>query len=895
MRIWTTLALVCGFLSFVDAQVTYEDFEAGAMQTWDAANGTFDGVFENPDSTAVNPSDSVGSYTKSGMHAFSLFLTTLAAPMDLSTNNEFHIQIHSPVASQFIMKLEGPSGAVEKTVNIANTNTWIEYVLDFSEASGATDYDKIILFFDPGVTASADTYLFDNLIAYPAGSCAGTVPDIAILDDFECQRNVTYGPGYFNLEAVTNPDQTGINTTAGAGEYLDPEDQWSALVIDYHNPIDLSTLNTFKMKVWAPVAGDVLMKLEGGLSAPAEVFIPITVTNQWVEVSADFSDQSAANHERLSLFMNAGVQAGTNDIYYIDDITREETPSGTVLEDFDATKLFWEPLGGNTAVHGMFSVIPNPDASGINTSANVGSHIKGSSNLSTLSATLAAPLDLSQTTQIDIQIWPPTGATELTMQLNSATQGNKDVTVSFTGSGAWETLSFDFANFNSITDFTGINLLFDPGAAGAGTYYLDNIVQTGSTVDPCAGIDPIPNSLDDFECQRNVIYSAGGDALKAINNPDVSPVNSTTKVGEYTDPVDEWSALVIDFGAPIDLSIYNQLLVKIWSNGAVPLLFKLEGGTSTPAEVSETVSATGEWVDYMIDFSDQAGKNHQKIAIFFNAGVLPSGSDTYYIDEIKMSRSPYTGCIATFESADFTLGPFQYFANAELDTVEFQVIENPDKSGVNDSDSVGVFYESPNGEVFAGMFTDLDAPVSLPNGDKTVRMKMWADHTATMVFKLEAGRDGAPNSGDITADYTTPNAWQELTFDFSTIVPDDALYDRITLIPDIVNIPAATSIYYFDDIVISNSVCSTTGLFDQLELVDMTVYPNPTSGKIRIECFEGFTGIRVTNLMGQTVSSQEFARQASMELDLGTVAPGVYFVTGYQGDRLISRTKLIKQ
>lgn len=565
-------------------------------------------------------------------------------------------------------------------------------------------------------------------------------------------------------------------------------------------------------------------------------------------------------------------------------------------EDFDATKLFWEPLGGNTTVHGMFSVIPNPDASGINTSANVGSHTKGSSNFSTLSATLGAPLDLSQSTQIDIQVWPPVGATDLTMQLNSATQGNKEVTVAFSGSGAWETVSFDFANFNSITDFIGINLLFDPGSAGAGTYYIDNLVLTGSTVDPCAGIDPIPNFLDDFECQRNVSYSAGGDVLESINNPDVSPANATSKVGEYTDPVDELSALVIDFGAPIDLAIYNQLQVKIWSSGAVPLKFTLEGGTSAPVEVEVTVSATGEWVDYMIDFSGEAGKNHQKIGIFFNAGVLPTGSDIYYVDEINMARAPYTGCIATFENIDFTIESFQYFANAELDTVQFEVIENPDKSGINDSDSVGIFYESPNGETFAGMFTTLDAPVSLPNGDKTVRMKMWADHTATMVFKLEAGRDGAPNSGDITADYTTPNAWQELTFDFSSVAPDDALYDRLTLIPDIVNIPAATSIYYFDDIVISNADCSaTTSLFQQLELVDMTIYPNPTSGKIRIECAEGFTGIRITNLMGQTVSSQEFARQAAMELDLGTVAPGLYFVTGYQGDRLISRTKLIKE
>ncbi len=893
MRIWTTLLFACCMLGFAYAQVTYEDFEAGALQAWNASDGTFDGVFANPDSTVVNPSDSVGSYTKSDMHAFSLFLTTLASPMNLSTNNAFHIQINAPVASQFIMKLEGPSGSVEQTKNIAITNTWVEYVFDFSAAAGATDYDKIILFFDPGVTNSSDTYLFDNIVAFPAGACAGTTPDPAIIDDFECQRNATYGSGYFNLEAIPNPDPSSINTSASVGEYLDPADQWSALVVDYHNPIDLGTFNTYKMKVWAPKTGDVLMKLEGGASAPFEIFIPITVTNEWVEVSADFSSQASANHKKLAIFMNAGIQADSNDIYYIDDFVREETPLGTVLEDFDPMKLFWEPLGSNTAVHGTFAMIANPDPSGDNTSGNVGEHVKGSSNLSTLTGTLSAPLDLSADPQLNIQVWPPAGATELTMQLNSLTQGNKDVTVPFTGSGAWETLSFDFSNFSSIADFNSINLQFDPGAAGAGTYYFDNLIQTQSSVDPCAGVTPIPTILDNYECQRNATYGAGANELEVVDNPDVSQANGSLKVGKYTDPMDEWSALAIDFGAPVDLSLYNQLLIKIWAENAVPLKFKLEGGSSAPVEIDQTVSATNEWVQYSVDFSGQAGENHQRIAIFFNAGVMPSQQDVYYLDDIELTRAPYTGCIATFENTDFTIDAFTYFANGALDTVAFGVIENPDKSGVNTSDSVGIFQESADGQTFAGMYTDLDAPVSLPNGNKIIRMKMWADHAATMVFKLESGRDNAPASGDITADYTTPNAWQELTFDFSAIVPDDALYDRITLIPDINNIPIETKEYYFDDIIIADGLCGVTGIFKELKLASLTVFPNPSNGACRIEAQEGFTSAIVTNLMGQVIYQENFNRRTALEVDLGDATPGIYFISTLRGNQLLGRSKLV--
>ena len=49
--------------------------------------------------------------------------------------------------------------------------------------------------------------------------------------------------------------------------------------------------------------------------------------------------------------------------------------------------------------------------------------------------------------------------------------------------------------------------------------------------------------------------------------------------------------------------------------------------------------------------------------------------------------------------------------------------------------------------------------------------------------------DDAPNTGDVDAMYTTPGEWQELTWDYSGIVPDDALYNRITLIPNRTVVP----------------------------------------------------------------------------------------------------------
>ncbi|GAB4425928.1 MAG: hypothetical protein OHK0039_43770 [Bacteroidia bacterium] len=895
LRRFSTLLLLAGLCLPLRAQVVYEDFESGTSLAWTAFDGVYNGVFANPDTNFVNNSDSVGSYTKSDLHAYSLFLAEVTTPLDLSVNNQFKIQVYAPVASQFIMKLEGSGGAIERTKNIANANVWQEYTFDFSSAAGNTTLTKIILFFDAGTQNTADTYLFDNLVAEPAGPCAGTVANPDIIDDFECQRNATYGAGWDILTAIANPDASGINTSAGVGRYEDPISEWSALVIDYQNPIDLSTKNTVVAKVWAPTTGQILFKLEGGVSAPAERFVPVTQTNTWVEYKADFSDQAAANHKKLAIFFNAGVLPTTTDIYYIDDIGVEETPQGNIIEDFEPQKLTWGPFNSDPAVHGTFSQIANPDATGANTTPQVGSYVKGSSAFSTLTAALGSALDLSQFTQLNLQVWAPTGSQKVTLQLSSPTQGVKEVEQTLTATGSWIDLTFDFANFNAITDFDQVSILFDPGVATTQTFYFDNLTQGVSTVDPCEGIDPIPNFLDDFECQRNATYGAGSNRLTAINNPDVSQGNPSTKVGEYNDPNDEWSALVIDFGGVIDLSIYNQLLLKIWSPGLVPLKFKLEGGTSASVEVDQTVSAVNSWQSYQVDFSPYVGQNHQKIAIFFNAGVLPGSEIKYYIDDIRMGRSAYTGCIATFESAEFTLKGWRYFANGSLDNTVFEVITNPDQSAANPSDSVGVFLEASDGSTFAGMFTDPEAPISLPNDNKTIRMKMWADQAASMVMKLENSSNGAPNSGDIFAEYTTPNQWVELTWDFSAIVPDNALYNRITLIPNITAVPDANKTYYFDDIVIADGVCSTTGIRERFELPPLAAYPNPTTGSLRIESGEALTRVELRSLMGQQVLARDLRHQTATELDLSGLAPGIYLLAGYNGDRLVARTKVVKE
>ena len=894
--------VACLFTTLSFGQVVYEDFESAAPSlNWNALDGSFAGIVDNPAPNAVNNSARAGSYTKSGAHAYSLLLAELPQAMDLSVNNQFSIQIYTSAPTQILLKLEGPGGAIEGIRNIAVANAWQTYTFDFSAQAANTGLTKVILFFDPGVETSADTYLFDNLVAHPAGVCAGTVVNPQIIDDFECQRNATYGqPGWEDIRAVANPDPSGVNTSTGVGEYTDGPGPWHALVIDYQNPINLSEAGYFSIKMWAPKTGILKFKLEGGASPPVERDAQVTTTGSWVEYGIDFSDMAGNSYRKLVFFVNAGVDSEPGDVYYMDDIKRTQAPAPTPLEDFeDGARLSWGALNNNAALHGSYTgPLANPNPNDINDSPNVGRYVRGSSAFSTLTAFLPEGIDLSDNPQLNLNVHAPTGGTSVTLQLQSPTQGAQSVTVEVPAVGEWVDLNFDFSNFSSITDFERVNILFDPGAATASTWYFDNLRQGESTVDPCEGVEVIPTVVDDFECQRNVAWVANADRLAVINNPDVSLGNTSLKVGEYTDALDAWSALVAQYPQPIDLSTYNQLSVRIWSPSIVPLLFKLEGGSDPVAEVFTEVTAAGQWVRYQIDFSQAAGRNHPKLAIFFNAGQTPTSEVKYYIDDIQWRRAPYTACVVDFDVEELSVTNWAYFGNAELDGPgNFLTVPNPAPSAVNNDATVGVFREAAGGQVWAGMFADLDAPIAMPAGNKTLRMKVWMDHAAPVVLKMEQGVDGAPGSGDVFAEYNLPNQWQELTWNFSNL-PNGAQYNRVTLIMDIANSPSTLRTYYFDDLVVAGESCDAVNTNEPTAIEQLKIWPNPAQDWLQIEDAAGdLNHCVIFNSLGQRIETVRFAGGAvRTQLDLSGLAPGMYVLAAYNHQGvLIANARVVKQ
>lgn len=147
-------------------------------------------------------------------------------------------------------------------------------------------------------------------------------PSIFMINDFECQRNYEFGAGNDKLMIMDNPHPHPDNLSQKVGAYSDPvNDPWAALCVGFPDSIDLSTFNILMVDVHGPAA-DVpfLLKLEGGTSPAYEIWVNTTAVNAWETLTADFSSQANANHTRICIFPNGGVDSPLASTYFLDNI-----------------------------------------------------------------------------------------------------------------------------------------------------------------------------------------------------------------------------------------------------------------------------------------------------------------------------------------------------------------------------------------------------------------------------------------------------------------------------------------------------------------------------------------------------------------------------------------------
>lgn len=290
-------------------------------------NGATAAVLANPDMSGINTSATVASMTPAGSE-WTGGLLTLNSPVDFSQGSTFKMKIWSPEAGiPVLLKLENLTDATifsEQTATTTVANEWEELVFNFSAAAASgNDFSKIVLFFNAAQPGNGDTYYFDDIENYD-----GTDP-VALPLTFESPtaqyifNNFGGATGF----KTANPDQSGINTSANVAQVdkAAGSETWAGVAIPMAQPIDFSTMQKVKVKVWSSQPNiTVLLKFENmnphNTALDIERSVTTTVTNGWEEVTFDFTGiNNANNYQQAVIFFDFDV-AGTGATYYFDDI-----------------------------------------------------------------------------------------------------------------------------------------------------------------------------------------------------------------------------------------------------------------------------------------------------------------------------------------------------------------------------------------------------------------------------------------------------------------------------------------------------------------------------------------------------------------------------------------------
>ncbi|WP_194766032.1 hypothetical protein [Tamlana sp. I1] len=605
-------------------------------------------VIRNPSETGVNTSRFVGEYID-GASATDALTINFDNGLDLTTNALFKFKVKTKTTGTLQIQLKGGSSSdLNFDIIITGNETWVEYELDLVDYR-EEHFTKFDLVFNNGIENSGnDVYLIDDIkFDETIDPCEGVEPNLSIINDFDCQQNYFLGqdPTQTSAPVVDNPYMSGINQSAHVGRYVDNgTEPYDNLEINFDSAIDLSEKSLFKMKVYATVAGPILVKLEGG-TTPIELNMPITNINQWVEYSFNFSEAINNGNDKLIIFFNAGNATGTEaDVYFIDDLKFEAyvdpcvgVPEDlSIISDFECQQNYM--LGADPTV---IPVVENIDKSGINSSSFVGEYTDdGTQPYDSVLIDLGAPIDLTVKSEFKMKVYASNTAPILA-KLEGGTP--LEVFANITATSEWVEYTFDFSPAIGAGN-DKLVLFFNAGQTnGTATdvYYIDDlrfdVNDCAQIVEDCTGVTQDLSIINDFDCQQN--YLLGNDPLinaaPTVQNPNIDCENRSSNVGEFIDNGTEpYDHLFINLNGAFDLSTNSTFKIKILSSQAVPVLAKLEGGT--PLEVFADITMTNEWVEYSFDFSAAIGAGNDKLIVFFNAGQTDgTTADTYYIDNLR--------------------------------------------------------------------------------------------------------------------------------------------------------------------------------------------------------------------------------------------------------------------
>ncbi len=637
----------------VEAQTTILDFETPGTSTTfqyfgSSQDGTLTQVVANPDATGENTSSMVTLYVKPAVAevwAGAFSNPNPSIPVDLTSHNKVAIKVWMDHIGNLALKLENSTnGGSNWITTVANTkvNEWETLIFDVTAPSieapnnpaAGFVYATVTLFVDFGTggTGTDVTTYLDDIVTLPSQPAATTILD------FETPATYTTFQ-YFGssldgtlTQVVPNPDASGENTSSMVTQFVKPAvaEVWAGAFSNPNpsTPVDLTSHNKVAIKVWMDHIGNLTLKLENSTNGGANWITTVanTKVNEWETLIFDVTQPSIESpntpaagyiYSTITLFFDFGTGgSGTDVISYFDDIvTLPAGPNITTVLDFEApeTSTGFQYFG--SALDGTFTqVIPNPNPTGINTSANVTQYIKPAvaevwaGAFSNPNPTTPVTLDVGSQVCIKVHM-DHIGNLALKLEQGATGQPNWITTVSNTLVNEWEELCFDISAPSIESPFEAasgtyarITLFFDFGSPGTGvdvTSYFDDIVVK-STSAPETHVIHFSVDMNQYSENFDSVFVSGtfnnwsGNAnplsdpeFDGIWEGDVEALNGTY---EYKVTLDNWAAQENFTG-------YEECTRSDPSGQFVNRLLLVSGDASVPTFCFNSCYACGQQVE----------------------------------------------------------------------------------------------------------------------------------------------------------------------------------------------------------------------------------------------------------------------------------------------------------
>ncbi|OYU79431.1 MAG: hypothetical protein CFE23_14115 [Flavobacterium sp. BFFFF1] len=314
-------------VTVIDPLLLPVTFESSNTISFGDFGGAVGAVANNPSQSGINTSNKVGRITKNpGAEVWAGTSFPLDQVINLTADGAIiTIKAYSPAPGKIVkLKLENISNnTLSAEVDAVTTvaNQWETLTYNFSAANNGNNFQRVVLFYDFGNNGTGSTFYFDD-VKQTTG-----LPQIGLPLTFD-NSALTYaftGFGGANTTVVDNPASGGINTTPKVAKLVknSGSEVWAGSFINLQQPIDFSSQQKIKIKVWSPQSGIVVkLKLENYANANinTEVDATTTTSNAWEELTYDFTGvNNANNYQRVVVFFAFGT-AGTGASYYFDDI-----------------------------------------------------------------------------------------------------------------------------------------------------------------------------------------------------------------------------------------------------------------------------------------------------------------------------------------------------------------------------------------------------------------------------------------------------------------------------------------------------------------------------------------------------------------------------------------------